>query len=1046
MSDVPDRLVAAIADSYKIDREIGSGGMATVYLAEDLKQHRQVAIKVLRPELAHALGPERFLREVEIAANLTHPHILPVHDSGEADGFLYYVMPYVDGESLRDRLNRESQLPIADALEIAREAALGLSHAHSHGVVHRDIKPENIMLSGGSAVVTDFGIARTISESDDEKLTQTGVTVGTPSYMSPEQAAGQRNLDGRSDIYSLGCVLYEMLAGQAPFTGPTIESIVHQHLAAEPHPVTNLRSTVPAPVEHTLSRSLAKSPADRHASAQAFADELRSEAATITSGVTAASPMGVFPYRKVGIMVGSLILLIVLVYALVMVIGLPDWVFLAATGLVVLGIPPLLLTGHAESKRHPKVSGESPVASHRIHYWLTWRRFYLSGAIAFSALGAVTAVYMAMRILGFGPVATLMAKGVLAERDVLIVASFDDHTGDSTLALALTEAIHIDLTQSPTVTVMSPGDLNIALQRMERAPQTHVTAGVARGIAVREGIKAVLTGDINAAGTGYVLSAQLVSAESNEILTAVRVTARDSTRIVDAIDELSAKLRERIGESLRTIRRSPALSRVTTSSLPALRRYTRALEAADQGDVDKAMDLLEEAVELDTAFAMAYRKLGMMMSNRSLSRARTIDVLTKAYEHRERLTEREGYLAAAAYHDNVAGDSERAIQAYESMLDMDPDDSWALNNLGVRHGERREHAQAAQAYARAFEVDSTNPLAINNLAYSLMNLGDLAGADSAIEVAYRLFPNDPTVAEREAQLAFARGEYDRGFAIVDSMRAATQSPYWKVRAGVILMFLDGLMGRSQAFDRGMGDYTAVVERAGTGGAYLRFVGSEAQYDVYVRGLPNAALSRLDAAVERFFESLEPEDRPYADLAEAYAVAGNLERARELLAEGERVLDPGLLRQLRSSYHSARGYIALAEGRSSDAVTEFKLMDAELGCIICPLHGMGTAYRLANEPDSAIAVFERYVSTPRAGGLMQDVVWLPSVYVHLGELYEERGDRERAVDYYNRLVELWHDAEPELQPVIQDLRRRIASLVGEPRPSSSSPSPASPPIS
>ncbi|MFH1765925.1 MAG: serine/threonine-protein kinase [Gemmatimonadota bacterium] len=175
-----ERLRSALADRYLIDGKIGSGGMATVFLAEDLKQHRQVAIKVLRPELAHALGPERFLREIEIAANLTHPHILPVHDSGEADGFLYYVMPYVEGGSLRDRLNRESQLPIGDALEIARGAALGLNYAHSHGVLHRDIKPENIMLSGGSAVVADFGIARAISEGVDSKLTETGISVGTP--------------------------------------------------------------------------------------------------------------------------------------------------------------------------------------------------------------------------------------------------------------------------------------------------------------------------------------------------------------------------------------------------------------------------------------------------------------------------------------------------------------------------------------------------------------------------------------------------------------------------------------------------------------------------------------------------------------------------------------------------------------------------------------------------------------------------------------------------------------------------------------------------
>ncbi len=219
MPDLLDRLKTALADRYAIEQEIGAGGMATVYLAEDLKLHRKVAVKVLRPELAAALGPERFLREIEIAAKLHHPHILALHDSGEVDGFLYYVMPYVDGESLRDRLNREKQLPVEDALQIAREVADALGSAHRHDVIHRDIKPENILLEEGHAVVADFGIARAIHAAGGEQLTETGLAVGTPAYMSPEQAMGSKELDGRSDLYSLGCVLYEMLAGQPPFTG-----------------------------------------------------------------------------------------------------------------------------------------------------------------------------------------------------------------------------------------------------------------------------------------------------------------------------------------------------------------------------------------------------------------------------------------------------------------------------------------------------------------------------------------------------------------------------------------------------------------------------------------------------------------------------------------------------------------------------------------------------------------------------------------------------------------------------------------------------------
>jgi eukaryotic-like serine/threonine-protein kinase len=274
MPDLLERLTAALADRYRVDHELGHGGMATVYLAEDLKHHRPVALKVLRPELAAALGSDRFLREIELSARLTHPHILPLHNSGSADGFLYYVMPYVEGESLRDRLTREKQLPLDDALQFSREVADALSYAHSHGVIHRDIKPENILLESGHAVVMDFGIARAIDQAGGEKLTGTAVVLGTPAYMSPEQAAGSKDLDGRSDLYSLGCVLYEMLAGQPPFTGPTIESLVHQHLAAEPQNITNIRPSVPSVVAVALMRSLAKASADRFATTAEFAAAL----------------------------------------------------------------------------------------------------------------------------------------------------------------------------------------------------------------------------------------------------------------------------------------------------------------------------------------------------------------------------------------------------------------------------------------------------------------------------------------------------------------------------------------------------------------------------------------------------------------------------------------------------------------------------------------------------------------------------------------------------------------------------------------------------
>ena len=262
---------------YEIISELGRGGAAAVYLAHDRKHDRRVAVKVPRGELAAVLGAQRFLREIRAAAQLQHPNIVPLHDSGESDGLLYYVMPYIDGESLRQRLQREPQLPLGDALQIAGELADALDHSHAHGLVHRDIKPENILLSGGHALVADFGIARAIATVEVEQLTETGVILGTPEYMSPEQMAGESRLDGKSDIYSLGCVVYEMVVGEPPFTAATPSGIMARKMADPVPSMRTVREGLPLRVELAVNRALARMPADRFSTARQFAAALRGE-------------------------------------------------------------------------------------------------------------------------------------------------------------------------------------------------------------------------------------------------------------------------------------------------------------------------------------------------------------------------------------------------------------------------------------------------------------------------------------------------------------------------------------------------------------------------------------------------------------------------------------------------------------------------------------------------------------------------------------------------------------------------------------------------
>jgi len=310
-----DRLRSALSGRYTIDHEIGHGGMATVYLAEDVRHGRKVAVKVLRPELAESLGTERFLQEIAIAARLNHPNILPLHDSGEAEGFLYYVMPYIEGETIRDRLVSEKQLPVEDVVEITKEVSAALDYAHRQGVVHRDIKPENILIHEGKALVADFGIALAVSVAGGDRLTETGMVVGTPAYMSPEQSSGESHLDARSDVYSLATVVYEMLTGQPPFTGPTAQAIIARRLSETPPSIRVVREGVSPGLEQVVHKALSGVPADRYKTAREFAEELEKPSEVV-----------VVP-NKSGRRIGAVVVGVAVVVALVL-----GWVSLVNDG------------------------------------------------------------------------------------------------------------------------------------------------------------------------------------------------------------------------------------------------------------------------------------------------------------------------------------------------------------------------------------------------------------------------------------------------------------------------------------------------------------------------------------------------------------------------------------------------------------------------------------------------------------------------------------------------------------------------------------------
>ncbi len=1044
------RLVAALAERYRIERELGQGGMATVYLAEDLKHRRKVAVKVLRPDLVQSLGAARFLREIEIAAQLAHPHILPLHDSGEADGFLYYVMPFVEGESLRQRLAREGALPPADAARFLREIADALGYAHAHNVVHRDIKPENVMLAGRHALVMDFGVARAISEAAGEGLTTVGVTLGTPSYMAPEQAVAAPDIDHRADIYALGVIGYEMLVGKTPFAGMSPQQALAAHITRVPDPLpvaVNGQPVLPA-LAALVMQCLEKQAADRPQSAADLVPLLEVTATpsggaepavtrpVISSATQAAIRRG-HPARVALLFAAGSALVMGIVAFLVYRLGLPDWVLWAAALLLLIGLPIMVITGRHERRRAlARTTAAIAPAEPGPTSWFTWRRALAGGGLAFGALAMVAAGYTAMRVLGIGPVGTLVASGALAERDRMILADFENRTADSTLGGSLTEALRVDLSQSPSVRLVDAAEVADALARMQRPPGTRVTADIAREVAERSGVKAIVAGQIDPVGSGYVLSANLLSAAEGRSLAAVRETADDAGHLLGAIDRLSARLRERIGESLVTIRSGQPLQRVTTASLAALRKYSEGVRLVDLGRAEEAIPVLREAIALDSGFAMAYRKLAVAIGNFSgpFSSSAEIAAATRAYELRDRLPEVERELATAYYFDVAEYDPGRSEAAYRAVLSRDPDEGTALNNLAQWMNLSRRFAAAESLAAHAITTGATASYFFHVLNAQVAQ-GKLDAARLTVtRAAADLPPGSPTGPELAGLLALATRDYTTGEQAYRQLRREHPSSYEQqfrsIRALTAIAETRGFVREAVELSRAR---MATAEAAGLPRDYITEAARLSELELRYRARPAEALGIVQTALARYrLDSLAPADRPYLELARANAAAGRADAARRLLREYESLV-PESVRRGDIRRNLVYGRVLEAEGRYAEAAERYRAAyQADGFCGSCGLFEMAQLYDRQGQPDSARAIYQRLHETPTSiGRIAVESHALAATYKRLGELYEAQGDRAKAADYYGRFVELWKDADPELQPGVREVRQRLARLAQEP---------------
>ena len=1028
MDDLLTRLQTALSDRYALEKEIGRGGMATVYLARDLRHDRSVAIKVLDPALSERVGRDAFLNEMQVTARLQHPLILPLHDSGSADGLLYYVMPFVEGETLRDRLRRQGQISIADAVPIAREIADALAYAHEKNVVHRDIKPENILLTGGHAMVADFGIARALQLAGDRTIRAGEGVSGTPAYMSPEQAMGEPG-DARSDVYSLGCVLYEMLCGNPPFVEPTVSALMKRVLVETPVPVRNHRASVPEGLADVVHRSLEKIPADRWETAAEFGAALSAAQQTergMPAGIGSPPSTGAFILRVAGLLIafaaGSFVVLF-FVHALIQQLGLPDWVLTATMVVLALGLPVLLATlFYQDHLRHIR----STRGGQR---WFTWRNALLGGGLAFLGLALLISAYMVSRKTGIGPGASLVSAGVLNERDRILIADFQNSTGDSLLGNTLKEALSVDMAQSSSVSVVPSAQIVQSLLRMERNPRSPLTPDLARELAIREGIKGVLVGDLSPLGNGYVLSAKLLSSETGDVLVAHREGADGPGELIGAVDRLSKKLRERIGESLKSIRGNKPLEQVTTNSLDALMKYSQAIAATETGgDQDKAIALLNEAVALDTTFAMAYRKLATVLGNFNRDPVKVYEAMMKAFRLRERLPDRERYLTEGTYY-RFLNESDKAAMAYQKILDTNPDDAWALNNLGVVYMELGNPERSLEFYRRAYAA-SPSALALGNIIDGEVRLGRYEEAEKSLQEYSGKFPENPQVGFRKVMISGARGDYDLAEKLsLEALDYMKQSPFFhgQIQGGLgLIMAVRGRLREAELYWR---RGSLELLEAGNPTGYYTVIDNLVRANLFLRENPGKARTALEEIVTKLpFERVAVEERPYMEFITLYAMTGDVTRSRSLLSEYERSVPPLIRKSQEDNVPGVMGAIALAEDHPHEAIEAFsthRAKQAEDPLIDLPL--IARAYEASGLPDSAVAVYERYLNTPHIFRIVHDTWFLPGTLLRLGELYEKRGDRNRAIEYYSRFVDLWKNADPELQPRVGAVKLKLEAL-------------------
>ena len=969
MTDLSTTLAAVLGPAYRIERELGGGGMSRVFLAEETALGRRVVIKVLPPDTVATVNADRFRREIQMAAQLQHPAIVPLLTAGASDGLLWFVMPFVEGASLRTKLARTGQLPLEEAVRAWRDLLEALEYAHEHNVVHRDIKPENIMLSGRHAVVLDFGVAKAVSASTGTAamgMTGLGMAIGTPAYMAPEQIAGETNTDGRLDLYAAGLVMYEMLTGRGPFEATTASEIMAAHIAKAPAPLGSLRTGLPAALEQLVMQCLEKSPAARPRTASDVLHALDAMSGDISGARTpsgtprpggGAGASGALPARprsmRTAVMIGATLLVGAAVYA-----------------------------GN-------QVRNKQSDATARLG-------LDLADSSRLSALFMPTVHDPADSVLARSLASALLNA---AQSDKRILPLGEER--------AVSMAVELGL-EPGTVSK----DTLIALAR-DLGLHSTVAASVAR------------------VGGGFLLSSEARATVNDSALFRAEVTAENVAGVPEAIKALAEKNRVGLVSAFSRLARPNASGKLIGTLPEAARLWTEVWEMYDRGDYLSAAEKARATVALDTAFAPGWIALAISLGNAGVHPHEEFVARRQAYRLRDRIRSKWLKSLVTSPYLRTVGSFGEAVRVLEdgALQDRGQFRGATENEIALAYSGMRRQDLAIRYYAGGRDTTYRAPNTVDrNYQVTLLELGraeearrellryeSLAGASNA------------TVRRIHHELTFALRDADSTRTIAGARLAAAQSSAGRLSASLALrnaLVTAGQMDSASAIEQLR---RGILRGSNDTASLLLSEVNEALMRSEFGGDANAA-ARLDPVLrDGRLNALLPLDRPYSALVTTLAATGRTADAKRVLSEWTASMPPDLARVQGWRIATARGEVLLAEKNGVGALAAFRAGDST-GCVPCAWPNYARAYDLMGKRDSAIVWYEKYLASSSV--LLSNAAHarlLAQAYRRLGELHEDAGHTKEALQRYSDFVALWKNADASLQPAVKAAKERIARL-------------------